>query len=98
MPRDLTSKRLIIFKGLLFGALALVTAGIILAEYPTARLALLLAILVWSSARFYYFLFYVMHAYVDPNLKYSGVGAMVTALLRKKPPTPGAGSPCAGPQ
>jgi hypothetical protein len=98
VPRDLTSKRLIVVKGLLFGTLALLSAGLVFAERPSIGLALLLAVLAWSSARFYYFLFYVLHAYVDPNLKYSGVGALVAALRRRKTPTPGAGSPCAGPR
>ena len=84
MPRDLTSKGLIVAKGLLFGGLVLLTAGLVLAEHPSIRLALLLAVLVWSSVRFYYFLFYVLHAYVDPDLKYGGIGALVTALLRRK--------------
>jgi hypothetical protein len=85
-PQDLTSKRLIIVKGLLFGVLALMSAGLGFWERPSVTLALLLAVLVWASSRFYYFLFYVLHTYVDPTLKYSGVGALVTALRRKRSP------------
>ena len=39
----------------------------------------LLMICIWSSCRFYYFLFHVLHAYVDPSLKSAGI----MDLLRK---------------
>jgi hypothetical protein len=84
MPRDLTSKRLIVLKGVLFGVLMLLAAGLIFWERPSLALAALLAVLVWSSWRFYYFVFYVLHAYVDPSLKYSGIGALARSLLRRK--------------
>ena len=43
-----------------------------------------LTVLVWSSCRFYYFLFYVLHSYVDPDLRYAGLGAMVVQLWRRR--------------
>jgi hypothetical protein len=84
MMRDLTSKRLIVLKGVLFGVLMLLSAALIFWERPSAAIAALLAVLVWSSWRFYYFVFYVLHAYVDPSRKYSGVGALALSLLRRK--------------
>jgi hypothetical protein len=42
-----------------------------------------LAILVWSSARLYYFLFYVLQTYVDPSLKYAGLWAMLRQALKR---------------
>jgi hypothetical protein len=44
----------------------------------------LLALLVWSSCRFYYFLFYVLEKYVDPGLRYAGLFALMAALWRKR--------------
>ena len=35
MPRDLTSKRLIVLKGVLFGVLMLLSAGLIFWERPS---------------------------------------------------------------
>jgi hypothetical protein len=43
----------------------------------------LLAILVWSACRFYYFLFYVLEAYVDPTFKYAGILALLRALRQR---------------
>lgn len=76
---DLQSKRLIVLKGLLFLAILGSSVGLVLAAAPSLRTACLLALVVWSSARFYYFLFYVLEQYVDPQLRYSGL----TALLRE---------------
>ena len=82
--RDLTSKPLIVAKGLLFLGLAAATAALSLLEAPSLRMALVLTGLVWSSCRFYYFLFYVLHSYVDPDLRYAGLGAMVVQLWRRR--------------
>jgi hypothetical protein len=86
MSRDLRSKRLIVLKGILFGVLMLLCSALAFAERPSLRLAALLAILIWASWRFYYFLFYVLHAYVDPRLKYSGVGALLAEIFRRREP------------
>lgn len=80
---DLRSKHLILLKGGLFLAIAAVCAALILLELPSGRIALLLALLVWSACRFYYFLFYVLEQYVDPGLKYAGVLALLQALGRR---------------
>lgn len=81
--RDLTSKRWIVAKGALFLVLAAGSGALVFAGAPSLRTAALLAILVWSACRFYYFLFYVLHAYVDPELRYAGLGAMVVRLWRR---------------
>lgn len=81
---DLESKRLIVLKGLLFLGI-LVGAGVLLfLERPTLQVAALLAVLVWASARFYYFLFYVLEKYVDPDLRYAGLVALLAALVRRR--------------
>jgi len=41
-------------------------------------------VLVWASARFYYYLFYVLEKYVDPSLQYSGLVALMIALARRR--------------
>jgi hypothetical protein len=74
--RDLRSRVLIVVKGLMFLGLALTTGFWLLLESPSwARTAVVL-LLVWSSCRFYYFLFYVLEKYVDPRLRYSGLWAL----------------------
>jgi hypothetical protein len=81
--RDLRSKGWIAAKGVLFCVVALATAGLLLLENPSTRNAVLLGILVWSSCRFYYFLFYVLEKYVDPALRYSGLLALAGAVWRR---------------
>jgi hypothetical protein len=84
--RDLASKRLIVAKGLLFLALATVAASLLLLDTPSLRVAFLLVVLVWSSCRFYYFLFYVLQHYVDPGFRYAGLLALVGQLRRSRRP------------
>lgn len=80
MGPDLTDKRWIIAKGILFAFLAALSAALqLLAEFPLWQETALLLICIWSSCRFYYFLFHVLHAYVDPELKSAGI----LDLLRK---------------
>lgn len=81
---DLPDGKSIGFKGFLFlcGAL-LASAGVIL-EHPTVKTVLLLAIAIWCSARFYYFMFYVIEHYVDGNYKFSGICSFLAYLFRKR--------------
>ena len=79
---DLTSKRWIVAKGILFLAIALISATLVWLTLPTLQTALLLGLLAWSAARFYYFLFYVLESYVDPSLKYAGVVELLKQILR----------------
>lgn len=80
--RQLTSKRLIVAKGVLFLILAGLAAALLFLEAPSLRVALLTVILAWASCRFYYFLFYVLQHYVDPKLRYAGLTAMFGQVMR----------------
>ena len=80
MP-DLKSPTLIYLKGGLFLIGGLVAAGLLLAEAPRLKVALLLAIAVWCFCRCYYFAFYVIEHYVDPAYKFAGLGSFAIYLL-----------------
>ena len=80
--RDLTSGSLIKFKGFLFLFLAAASAVLLLLDRPNLRTAALLALLVWSSCRFYYFAFYVLEHYVDPTFRYSGLFSLARRLRK----------------
>jgi hypothetical protein len=85
MGPDLTSKSWIIVKGLLF-ALLVPLSGIplIIADgQPLGIRACLLLVCIWAACRFYYFLFHVLHAYVDPTLPSAGVMDLLAALCRR---------------
>lgn len=81
---DLKNPRLIYLKGFLFLLGAGLSSALILYEFWSLRLLLLLAIAIWCSARFYYFAFYVIEHYVDPNYKFAGLGSFVMYLLTSR--------------
>ena len=64
--RDLQSSKLIWLKGWLFLLLGIASAALVCLEAPSLKVALLLALAVWSFCRAYYFAFYVLERYVDP--------------------------------
>jgi len=82
--RDLTDPRWIKLKGALFLFLGLASAGLLLAECPTARVAVLLAIAIWSFCRAYYFAFYVIEKYVDPAFRFSGLWSAARYLVARR--------------
>lgn len=75
---DLKNPKLIVAKGFLFLFLGLLASALLLVEAFDWRVALLLAIAIWSFCRFYYFCFYVIEHYVDPGYKFAGLGSFVT--------------------
>lgn len=81
---DIKSKKIIIIKGILFLLVTIISSGYSLCEFPFWIRLCALLIGLWSFARFYYFLFYVLEKYVDPSLKYSGILDLVRLVLFKK--------------
>jgi hypothetical protein len=84
LQQDITNPGLIKLKGALFLLLAVLCSGLLLLQTPEVTSALLLAITVWAACRFYYFAFYVLHHYVDPEFRYSGLIALVRYLVRSR--------------
>ncbi len=85
MGPDLKDKRWIVFKGILFAVLSVLAAGVQLAfDFPEWQEAALLLVCVWASCRFYYFLFHVLHSYVDPELKSAGVMDLIGNIIRRR--------------
>ena len=82
--KDLTNPVWIKVKGILFLFLGLLSAVLLLMEYPTYKTALLLVLAVWCFCRFYYFAFYVIEHYVDPNYRFSGLVSFAYYLVGKK--------------
>ena len=77
---DLKSKPLIVFKGVLFLAVAVISFALLLLDSPGIRTAALALLLVWASCRFYYFLFYALEKYVDPTYCYAGIWALLKSI------------------
>jgi hypothetical protein len=83
MP-NLKSPTLIYLKGFLFVLAGCAAAGLVIAEQPTLKVALLLAVAIWCFCRAYYFAFYVIEHYVDPSFKFAGLGSFLLYLLGKR--------------
>ena len=82
--KDLTDARWIKLKGILFLIIGAFAALLLILEHPTLKDAALLTIAIWCFCRFYYFAFYVIERYVDPGFRFSGLGAFVVYLLKRK--------------
>lgn len=89
---DLTSRAWIVAKGIMILAIMLIAAVLVWLEAPSLTVAVLLVLVAWSSARFYYFLFYVLEKYVDSTLKYAGILALVRSILARKGATASEGN------
>lgn len=83
MLGDIKSTRLLYLKGGLFVLLGGLSAALLIAEHPTAKTALLLALCIWSFCRAYYFAFYVVQHYADPNYRFAGLWDFTAYCWRK---------------
>jgi hypothetical protein len=83
---DIKSPALLYGKGLLFVVLGCVAVTAILLQYPSFYLAILLAIAIWSFCRAYYFAFYVIQHYIDPEFRFAGLLSFAQYLLRRRAP------------
>jgi len=81
---DLTDRRWIYVKGFLFVGIVLGASVLLWLENPGWRTAALVVLLIWSSARAYYFMFYVIENYVDGRYRFSGVCSFVRYLLTRE--------------
>ena len=79
----LTNPKVLYFKAAPFLVTGCLAGGLILLERSTLRMAALLAITVWSFARLYYFAFYVVEHYIDPQCRFAGLGSFARYLLRR---------------
>lgn len=81
--RDLQDPRLMGLKAVLFLGIGALSCALILAETPTVRTGCLLALIVWSSSRAYYFAFYVVEHYVDGRYRFAGLVDFAMWLWRR---------------
>jgi hypothetical protein len=83
---DITHPKLIYAKGFLFLLGGVAASALLVAEHPTLKVALLLAVAVCCFARAYYFAFYVIEHYVDASYRFSGLWSFALYLLRRNKP------------
>ena len=81
---DLKSNKLIYLKAFLFLVILICSAGVIIAEIPDRKIAALLALAIWASARLYYFMFYVVGKYTDPGYRFSSIYSFIKYLFKRR--------------
>ena len=79
---NLTNPKLIKLKAALFLVIVVVASALLLLRTPEITSALLLGLALWAACRCYYFVFYVLQHYVDPDFRYSGLWDMMRAMRR----------------
>lgn len=89
---NLTDARLIWLKGGLFAVLGVIASAIVFTKLPEISDGIVFAIAVWAFCRAYYFAFYVIQHYVDPNYRFAGLFDFARyAILGHQPDTPDRG-------
>ena len=84
ITRDIASPRLMYAKGVLFLVAGALAGGLLIAEAPSLRVALLLMVAVWCFARAYYFAFYVIEHYIDRDFRFAGLTSVAQYLWRRR--------------
>jgi hypothetical protein len=84
MMGDIKNPHLLHIKGGLFVLLGVMASAGILWLCPSFKIGLLLVIAIWSFCRAYYFVFYVIGHYVDPEYRFASLTSFVRYILRKR--------------
>jgi hypothetical protein len=71
-------------KAFLFLVIGITAAVLIFLGQPDWKTAVLLALVIWSFCRVYYFAFYVIEKYVDAKYKFSGLISFVKYLFQRR--------------
>jgi hypothetical protein len=82
--KDLRNPKLMWLKGILFLFIGTTSAGLVWAETRSLSTALLLILTIWAFCRAYYFAFYVLERYVDPQFRFAGLWSLVLYILARK--------------
>ena len=82
--KDLRNPKLMWLKGILFLFIGITSAGLVWAETRSMSTALLLILTIWAFCRAYYFAFYVLERYVDPQFRFAGLWSLVLYLVGGK--------------
>ena len=81
---DLKSNKLIYLKAFLFFLIIIISAGLLILQSQNWQTVILITLLIWASARLYYFMFYVIEKYLDSDYKFASVYSFLKYLIGKK--------------
>ncbi|HFU76412.1 MAG TPA: hypothetical protein ENK66_09225 [Arcobacter sp.] len=84
LSKDLKSKQVIYLKAILFVLILLLSMVLNLTSDTLSLRAVSLLLMVWSSARIYYFMFYVIEHYVDEAFHFSGIYDFLKYVLSRE--------------
>ena len=84
LNKNLKSKQAIYLKAILFVLILVLSMVLNLTSEELSLRMLSILLMVWSSARIYYFMFYVIEHYVDGEFRFSGVYDFVRYVLKFK--------------
>ncbi len=71
-------------KASLFLILGLLASALLMADCRNWKAASLFAIAIWSFCRLYYFAFYVIERYIDPDYRFSGLSSALREVIRSR--------------
>ena len=71
-------------KAALFLVAGALSCLLLLLANPSWMTALLLCVIAWCSARFYYFAFYVAERWVDPSYRFTGLWSLLAHVFKKE--------------
>ena len=87
MPRDISSPAWLYAKAGLFLLLGLLSSALLLIPHFSWRNLALLLLALWAFCRAYYFVFYVIQHYVDPEYRFAGLLDFLLYAIRRHRPT-----------
>lgn len=82
MGPDLVNPKWMYLKAIGFVLIAFLCAAGLVLRSMKIETALLVLLLIWASARAYYFCFYVIERYIDPEFKFAGLGSVLRYILK----------------
>jgi hypothetical protein len=81
--KDLKDAGWIKLKGVLLLLVGIGSSALLLVRNPEWEVFALLAISIWGFCRFYYFAFYVIEHYADPEFRFSGLWSFTKYFILK---------------
>ena len=86
---DLKNPKVIWVKGLLFLAIGLFASVLFILYAQSVTVVVLYFLGAWAFCRFYYFAFYVIQHYVDPDYRFAGLLSFLKYAITKRHPGSG---------
>jgi len=80
---DLVNPKWMYLKAVLFVLIGCSCFTLVIIDNPSLTNAILLILMVWAFSRAYYFAFYVIEKYIDPEYKFSGLLSFLRYISKK---------------